>query len=198
MNELLEKDQKISIVPKDFKYSNKGKVLQVMDKCFSIKMQQKPEGILPKKIMEFYSSTKNGTLYFSSTIVKIDEDIVVATIPRKHRFLQRRTFTRVKFTEEMEIKDNSKIYKITSVDLSAGGMKFKTKESLEIDKEYSLNLNLINNVINCNYQPIKIEKSDDSDDGFYTLAGRFKNLNRADRMNIVQFCIRKDIENKNR
>lgn len=195
MNELLEKNQTISIVPKDFKYSNKGKVLQVLDKCFSIEMKQKPEGILPKKIMEFYSSTKNGTLYFSSTIVKVDENVVVVTIPRKHRFLQRRTFTRVKFAEDMKLSDGSKTYQITSVDLSAGGMKFKTKNSLEIDKEYNLSINLVNNVIKCGYQPIKIEKSED---GFYTLAGRFKNLNRADRMSIVQFCIRKDIENKNR
>lgn len=195
MNELLEKGQTISIVPKDFKYSNKGEIIQVLEKCFSIEVKQKPEGILPKKVMEFYSSTKNGTLYFSSTVVKAEGNVVVVTIPRKHRFLQRRAFTRVKFAEEMELNESSKTYQITSIDLSAGGIKFKTKESLDIDKEYSLNLNLINNIIKCTYLPIKIEKNED---GFYTLSGRFKNLNRADRMNIIQFCIRKNIENKNR
>lgn len=195
MNELLEKGQTISIVPQDFRNSNKGEVVQVMDKFFSIEVQHAPEGIVPKKIMEFYSSTKNGTLYFSATIIKVDGDIVIVSIPRKHRFLQRRTFTRVKFIQDVELKLDAKTYKATSLDLSAGGVKLKSEQNLSLDSEYDIYLDLINNSVRCKYLPIKIEKSED---GVYTLAGRFKNLNRADKMKIVQFCIRKDIENKNR
>lgn len=195
MNELLEKGQIISIVPQDFRKSNKGEVVQILDKCFTIEVQHEPEGIQPKKFMEFYSATKNGTLYFSAPIVKIDGNIVVVSIPRKHRFLQRRAFTRVKFMHDLELKLENKVYQATSIDLSAGGVKIKTKSSLSLNNEYDINLDLINNKIKCKYAPIKIEKDED---GIYTLAGRFKNLNRADKMKLVQFCIRKDIENKNR
>jgi c-di-GMP-binding flagellar brake protein YcgR len=196
MNELLEKNQLISIVPQNFKNSNKGKVLDIMNRCFTIKLEHEPKEILPKKIMEFYSPTKNGTLYFSSSIVKVDNDVLVVLMPKKHRFLQRRAFTRIKFIQDLDLKLNGKVLKATSLDLSAGGIKFKTNEHIDLDSEYDLTINLIkDNYIECKYEPLKIEKNDD---GTYILAGRFKNLNRTDRMKIVQFCIRKDIENKNR
>jgi c-di-GMP-binding flagellar brake protein YcgR len=196
MNELLEKNQLISIVPKNFKNSNKGKVLDIMNTCFTLKLEHEPQDLLPKKIMEFYSTTKNGTLYFSSSIVKVDGDVLVVLMPRKHRFLQRRAFTRIKFIQDLDLKLNGKSINASSLDLSAGGIKLKTNEHIELNSEYDLRINLIkDNYINCKYEPLKIEKTDD---GNYILAGRFKNLNKIERMKVVQFCIRKDIENKNR
>ncbi len=195
MNELLKTGQIISVVPQDFKNSNKGEIVQILDKFFTLKMLYEPEGILPKKIMEFYSTTKNGTLYFSSPIIKIDEGLVVVSMPKKHRYLQRRAFTRVKYKQETQLTLNKINYNATSIDLSAGGIKIISDKKMDLDEEYNLNLNILNNNIQCKYQPIKIEKSDDK---HYTLAGRFKNLSRTDKMKLIQFCIRKDIENKNR
>ena len=197
MNELLEKNQLISIVPQNFKNSNKGKIDQIHNKFFTLKLFHKPEGIEPKKIMEFYSPTRNGMLYFNSSIIKIEnDDTIVVTFPRKHRFLQRRTFTRVKFSQDLTIELDNKKYKAESIDISAGGIKFKTNECIDIDGEYNLGMELIScSIINCKYSPIKIEKTDN---GIYTVSGRFKNLTQTDTMKIIQFCIRKDIENKNR
>lgn len=196
MNQLLEKEQVFSIVPQDFKKSNKGKVLDIQDRMFSLEVFHAPDGILPKKLIEFYSQTKNGMLYFTSHVMEINDNILTVSMPRKHRFLQRRAFTRIKFAEIVNLEEGNKAYKAKPVDLSAGGMKLIVEEKLNIDSEYSITLNLSEeNCIKANYQPIKIEKNED---GSYTLSGRFNNLNNTDRMKLIQFCIRKNIENMNR
>lgn len=197
MNQLLEKDQLLSIVPKDFKNSNKGKVTGIEANRFFLETVHLPEGIEPKKVMEFYSQTKHGMLYFTSSIVEMDGNQLVVAMPRKHRFLQRRTFTRVKnFFHELELKLGNESYKITSLDLSAGGMKLKTKENLNIDSNFDLKITLSEGSdVNCKYQPLKIEKNEDDT---YTLSGRFESLTNTDKMKLIQFCMRKEVENVNR
>lgn len=196
MNELLEKNQIISIVPQDFKNSNKGKVIDIQDERFSLEVIHAPEGISPRKLMEFYSQTKNGMLYFISDVEEIDGNILRVSMPRKHRFLQSRAYTRIKFSQDIECKSDDKSYKITALDLSAGGMKLKSTEALDINAEYDLSIKLLGeNYVKCKYEPIKIEKNQS---GFYTLSGRFKNLTNIAKMGIIQFCMRKNIENVNK
>lgn len=196
MSELLEKEQVLSIVPQDYRNSNKGKILDINERNFSLELFHEPIGITPQRIMEFYSSTKNGMLYFTSSAAEINGNILTISIPRKHRFLQRRTFTRVKFIQSLILTSGDKTYNAESVDLSSGGMKLKTDSSINIDDEYNLAIKLLGgSSITCTYQPMKIEKNSD---GTYTLSGRFQNMDNADKMKLTQFCMRKNIENLNR
>lgn len=196
MNELLEKNQVLSVVPQDFRNSNKGKIVDIQDRTFSLKVFHEPIGIIPKKIIEFYSPTKNGVLYFTTHVIEVKDNILDVSIPRRHRFLQRRAFTRIKFSQDMTLELANKSYNIKSFDLSAGGMKIITNEYLDINADYDLCINLLGkHLIKCYYQPIKIEKNEDKS---YTVSGRFQNLTDIDRMKIIQFCIRKNIENMNK
>jgi c-di-GMP-binding flagellar brake protein YcgR len=196
MAELLEKEQVLSVVPQDYTHSNKGKILYINERNFSLELFHAPDGIVPQRVMEFYSSTKNGMLYFTSSAAEINGNTLTVLTPRKHRFLQRRTFTRIKFIQEINLETECKSYKAESVDLSAGGMKLRTNESLNIDSEFDLCVKLLDkSFIECKFQPTKIEKnSDDS----YTLSGRFQNLANSDKMKLTQFCTRKNIEDLNR
>ncbi len=195
MNELLEKNQVLSLVPQNFKNSNKGKVIEIHDEKFLLEMFHDPDGILPKKIQEFYSPTKHGMLFFSSSVSNIEGNVLTVNIPRKHRFLQRRAFTRIKFTKGIECKSGGKLYNVLPIDLSAGGMKLHTTEPFNIDTSYDVELMLLNKNIKCEFKLIRIEKNDDNS---YTLSGRFNNLSNADKMALMQFCMRKSIENANR
>lgn len=196
MAELLEKEQVLSVVPQDYANSNKGKVTQISEREFTLELLHSPEGIIPKHIMEFYSPTPNGMLYFTSSAAEINGNVITVVMPRKHRFLQRRTFTRVKFVQQVKLESDGKNYQAESVDLSVGGMKLKTTEPLYINDEFDLGINLVGETfVKCNFQAIKIEKnSEDS----YTVSGRFQNLSNTDKMKLTQFCIRKNIENMNR
>lgn len=196
MSELVQKEQIISIVPQDFRNANKGKVLNADADRFLVEALHPPKGILLDNLIEFYSQTPNGVLYFVSDVVKIEGNILTVLNPVKHRFLQRRKFTRIKFIQEMDFNLKEQSYPIKTIDLSAGGMRLVTRENIDINSEYDVCIQLSHDqTVNCRFQPIRIEKKDE---GFYTISGRFQNLSNVDRMVLVQFCMNKNMENINK
>ena len=66
MRELVKSDQVVTIVPQDFKNTNRGTVLDVSMEGFRMKLQYQPVGLIINHICDFYSLTDNGYLYFES------------------------------------------------------------------------------------------------------------------------------------
>ena len=195
MRELIKKEQLVTVVPQDFKNSNKGRVLDVDMDGFRMELKYKPEGLIKNHVCDFYSLTDNGYLYFESYIQNLENNVITIANPVKHRFLQRRKFTRIKFMEDLELVFNDTVHKVRTLDLSAGGMKLRTEENIDIEKEYKVTLHLSNEQeVKCKYQLIRVEKGDN---GLYTISGRFTNLSNIDKMTLIQFCMKKDMENKN-
>ena len=193
MRELIKKDQLVTIVPQDFKNSNKGRVIDVNFEGFRMELKYKPEGLIKNHICDFYSLTDNGYLYFESYIKELENNVISIANPVKHRFLQRRKFTRIKFLEDLELIYDNTTHKIRTLDLSAGGMKIRTEENINMDLEYKVSIKLTEEqIVNCKYQLIRMEKGDN---GIYTISGRFTNLSNIDKMTLVQFCMKKDMEN---
>ena len=196
MRELLKKDQIVTIVPHDFKDTNKGKITEVSMEGFKMKLKYVPRGLMQKHICDFYSLTDNGYLYFESYIRELDGNVVAIANPKKHRFLQRRKFTRIKFLENLELGHEDTIHHVRTLDLSAGGMKLKTKENINIEYEYNVTIQLNDEIeVHCKYQLIRVEKCDD---GTYTISGRFTQLSNVDKMSLVHFCMKKSMENDNK
>lgn len=196
MRELLKKDQIVTIVPHDFKDTNKGKITEVSMEGFKMKLKYVPKGLIQKHICDFYSLTDNGYLYFESYIKELDGNIVAIANPKKHRFLQRRKFTRIKFLEDLQLEHEGTVHNVHTLDLSAGGMKLKTTENINIEYEYNVTIKLNDEIeVNCKYQLIRVEKLDD---GTYTISGRFTNLSNVDKMSLVHFCMKKSMENDNK
>ena len=196
MRELIKKEQLVTVVPQDFKNSNKGRVLEVSLEGFRLELKYKPEGLIKNHICDFYSMTDNGYLYFESYIQNIENNVISIANPVKHRFLQRRKFTRIKFIEDLELTFEGISHKVRTLDLSAGGMKLQTTENIDIEKEYKVTINLSNEqVVSCKYQLIRVEKGEN---GLYTISGRFTNQSNIDKMTLIQFCMKKDMENMNK
>lgn len=196
MNELLEKGQIMNIIPSELDEANKGKIIDIKKNGFQVELFHEPKGIAFKNMVEFYSPTKNGVLFFKSGIAEINGKIITVTMPRKHRFLQKRAYTRIKFVKDLIFKLNNKSIKIKSLDLSAGGMKIQTAECLDLNSKYELDLPLLKGqVFKSIFTPIRIEKNDNET---YTLSGRFENITNIDKMALIQFCMRKNLENKNK
>ncbi len=161
-----------------------------------MELKYKPEGLIKNHICDFYSLTDNGYLYFESYIQDVVNNVVTIANPIKHRFLQRRKFTRIKFLENLELVFEDTIHKVRSLDLSAGGMKLRTEENIDIEKEYKISIKLSDEQeVKCKYQLIRVEKGDS---GLYTISGRFTNLSNIDKMTLIQFCMKKDMENLNK
>ena len=135
-------------------------------------------------------------LYFVSDISSIDGNQLTVSMPRKHRFLQRRAFTRIKTKQNLQLSLSGKSFDALLLDLSAGGIKLSTAKSLDIDSQYDLSVKILNGpAVECQFDPIRVIKNDDAT---YTVSGRFKNLSNVDKMALLQFCMRKNIENENR
>ncbi len=196
MRELISKNQRIIMVPHDFKFANKGVITDVAPDYFILELDYAPEGILKSNYCEFYTQTKHGTLYFDSYAKEINGNTLKIASPAKHKFLQRRQYTRIKFVMELELVSNEKLLKITTLDISAGGMKFKTFEHINIDENYKITLPLSEEQnIECKFSPIRIEKN--NDDG-YTVSGRFEYVSSRDKMTLIQYCAKRNIEIKNK
>ena len=196
MRELIKKEQLVTIVPQDFKNSNKGKVLEVSQEGFSMELKYKPEGLIQNHICEFYSMTDNGYLYFESYIQELENNVIKIANPVKHRFLQRRKYTRIKFVEDIDLVYGKETHKARTLDLSAGGMKIQTSENLDIEKEYAVVIKLSNEQeVKCKYQLIRVERGDN---GQYTISGRFVQISNIDKMILVQYCMQKEMEKQNK
>ena len=196
MRELIKNEQLVTIVPQDFKNTNKGRVTDVTADGFTMELKYKPEGLFINHICDFYSFTDNGYLYFESYIKALDNNIISIANPVKHRFLQRRKFTRIKFIEDLQLICGDIVHDIRTLDLSAGGMKITTKDNIDIEKDYNVTIKLSDEQeIKCKYQLIRVEKGDN---GLYTISGRFIALSNIDKMTLVQFCMKKDMERENK
>jgi len=196
MRELIEKDRRITVVPHDIRNANKGTITEVTPDGFTIELDYEPIGMLKHNYCEFYTQTQHGTLYFNSFPKEIENKTVKVASPAKHKYLQRRQYTRIRFLHDLELKNNDKIYKIKSLDISAGGMKFKTNENINIELEYKVTLPLSEiQAVECIFSPIRIEKNND---GGYTLSGRFNYLSNMDKMTLIQYCTKRSIEISNK
>ena len=196
MRELIKNEQQVTIVPQDFKLTNKGRVLDIAPDSFRMELKYKPEGLMINHICDFYSFTDNGYLYFESYIQALENNVITIANPVKHRFLQRRKYTRIKFIEDLELIYKEKTHKIRTLDLSAGGMKIQSSDNIDMEKDYNVSIKLSDEQeIKCKYQLIRVEKGDN---GLYTISGRFISLSNIDKMTLVQFCMKKDMELQNK
>lgn len=196
MRELIEKGQRITMVPANFKFANKGVVTEVFPDGFKLALDYEPEGVLKNNYCEFYTNTSHGTLYFESYAKDIDGNTLRIASPARHKFLQRRKYTRIKFIYDLEISQGENKYKIITLDISAGGMKFKTSENIDIEGKYQVTLPLTETMsVTCTYLPIRIERGED---GMYTHSGRFEFVENRDRMTLIQYCTKRSIEINNK
>lgn len=196
MRELVAEGQKAIIIPPDYKYANKGVVTAVSASDFTLELEYEPEHILLNTYCEFYTQTKHGKLYFDSFAKSINGKTLVIASPAKHKFLQRRQYTRIKYMHDLEMKYDGKAYRIKTLDISAGGMKIHTEEKIDIEGNYEISLPISDaSSVNCTFQPIRIEKSDESG---YTVSGQFIYNTNHDKMVLTQFCAKRNVEIKNK
>ena len=198
MRELIEKEQRVTMIPADFKFANKGTVTEVKPDGFTLLLDYPADGILKDTYCEFYAESSHGTLYFESFAKEINNDNRTLEIssPARHKFLQRRKFTRIKYVHDIQLYLDDKSYNIKTLDISAGGMKFKTESNIDIEGKYTVCLPLTKDlIVECYYKPIRIERTDD---GKYIHSGRFEYKQNLDRMTMIQYCTKRSIEIKNK
>ena len=196
MRELVSEGQQAIIIPPDYKYANKGVVTSVSAGDFTLELEHEPEHIMVNTYCEFYTQTKHGKLYFDSFAKSIEGKKLVIASPAKHKFLQRRQFTRVKYLHDLDMNYDGKTCKIHTLDISAGGMKIHTNDKIDIEGRYTISVPISDTKsVECIFLPIRIEKANE---GGYTISGQFEYNSSHDKMIVTQFCAKRNVEIKNK
>jgi len=196
MRELIEKDRQILVVPHDFKCANKGIITDVQPDKFTVELEYDAQGFMKHNYCEFYTNTTHGTLSFNSYPLSIEGKKIVIASPAKHKFLQRRQYTRVKYNHNLKMGVNDTELDIITLDVSAGGMKLTTNSNVDIEAEYKVSLPLSSaQTVNCTFSPIRIEKKNE---GGYLVSGRFLYASNIDKMTLIQYCAKRSIEIRNK
>ncbi len=195
MRELVVEGQEIIIIPQNFRFANKGKVTSVSARDFTLDLEYEADGIMKNNFCEFYTQTPHGKLYFDSYAKDINGKTLLIANPAKHKFLQRRQYTRVKYIQELNLNSNDTSFNIKTVDISAGGLKFTSDKNIDIDSSYEVAIPVENDkFVNCIFQPLRIEKRE----GIYTVSGQFFYKSSYEKMLLTQYCEKRSVEIKNK
>ncbi len=191
-NEIVE-NKEFYILSRSIDNATKCKVINVSEEYLDVKLDIKGKYEVDESV-ELFAITKKGQLYFETIVKNVNDDIVSMWFPINYRYLQRREYSRINLQKDVTLKKGEKEIGAKIVDLSAGGFKVITSEQLDLLTEYSFQINIDNEVANCNFEPIRIELNGDK----FVSSGRFNNISSRDRIALVQYCFRKQIENSNK
>ena len=176
MKSLLKKNQNVSILPEDVHGAATGTVIKALKEHLEIAVPE-PELSFYKNgaDIELFAPAQEGMLYLRSTVEDIQDNILKIKSTDAYEILQRREFTRIPLEKNIKLKDED----ITChcLDISAGGMKLETDKELDTEKD-------------------RITKN--KKNGKYIVSGRFVLLKNIDKIAVVQFCFKKEAENKNK
>lgn len=191
-NQILE-NKEFNIISRSIDNASKCTVINVSEDCFTVKLHNNYKYEKDESV-ELFTMTSKGQLYFETIIKDVDKTNVSIWFPLSYKYLQRREFTRIQTEQEITLKDKNKSIPAQISDISAGGLKVTTKEQLQLLKEYKISMNIENKIVETVFEPIRIETSPK---GFIS-SGRFNDISNYDRIALVQYCFRKQIENSNK
>ena len=201
MRKLLKKNQKIFMAPENIKGALSTTIKKVTTKSIEVEIDKKDLKYYKKdNKIEMFTIVDAGMLYFKPTVTEVlkEDNIIKVEYDKKtYDLLQRREFSRVEIQKEFKLFDtDNKEYVCVSVDISAGGMKFVTEAPLTPIKDYLIEFSLDSGIpIRCFFKPIRVDGIESKKSVQKNIvSGRFIALKNIDKIAIVQFCFRKEME----
>lgn len=193
MKQQIVKDKEFFIISRSIDNASKCKIIEASEDCFKVKLET-PQKYEISETVELFSTTKNGQLYFETIVKDVQDDVISIWLPITHKYLQRREFTRIQSNDKISLQQGNDEYAAKIIDISAGGLKVETINQLELLTDYQTKIQIDKKVINCIFEPIRIEALQNH----FISSGRFKEMQNTDRILLVQYCFRKQIEISNK
>lgn len=204
MKKYFKKNQKISVVPSNIKGASNTKISTMNTSDFEVKISDNDiQYFTEGEGIEIFTIIDAGILYLKSLILSVDFEnkiIKIAYDKEKQEILQRREYTRVDFAKEFTLTDTvtKEAFVCTGIDISAGGIKLVTTAHLNTSCDYQIEFTLENSIpIKCFFRPIRVlaEKGKKTQN---TVSGKFVALKNIDKIAIVQYCFKKNMEFTNK
>lgn len=191
-NQILE-NKEFNIISRSIDNATTCSVVDVNEDCFTVKLHRNYKYEKDESV-ELFTMTSKGQLYFETIVKEVNEDKVSVWFPLSYKYLQRREYSRIQTEQEIDLEYKGNKITARISDISAGGLKVITTEQLGLLQEYKILISVENKSIETIFEPIRIETTTK---GFVS-SGRFKDISNYDRIALVQYCFRKQIENSNK
>jgi len=198
MNFLLESGKDFKIIPGQFENSTSidienvneselGAVLKYLSETEAASYQEGGE-------VEVFGLTNEGLIYFTTEILSRSGANLVLKVPKEHKNIQRREYSRVITDSKIELLSRANA-EIKTLDISAGGVRLALNFELKASEEHPVLIKLTNNAeINCNIQIIRT----DTEGGEFVTSARFTNIKSIDRIALVQYTFKALTEEENK
>lgn len=195
MKNYIYRDKEFKILSKTVDNATKCMITDVFDDGFSVELYTE-EDYKTNESVELYSITDMGLLYFETIVKEIQGRVLRLWAPPTYKFLQRREYTRVPINKDLVlVSQTGEEIMVSLLDISAGGLKLASPKQLELSSLYDIELELERNKkIICKFQPVRMEVNPQ----VYIVSGRFQLLTNVDRVWLVQFCFKKQLEENNK
>lgn len=174
----------------------KSKIQDVEDDTISIYLPSAEGRYLPLEIGEetqiFYYGDRDKVFSFKCKVVKrgTQGNVRLLTMGKPYDIerIQRRNFVRVSYIETVlygvnEDEEDITYKKATLLDLSGGGLRFKTSEKLEKEELITLRLKYYDDVL---YLKSKVVRRNMNDTGDYTYGVEFIDISDISREKIIR------------
>ena len=204
MKELLKSTNDFKIIPNNFKSSGTFKVINIDDNEIKAELildnAEELKDYNSDENVEVFGVNKVGLVYFETKITSKEGNIITLAATNDYSIIQRREYSRVGLTQGKVIfKDIAPDIVLNVEDISAGGIKIICSQPLEIDKQYSIEILLSNNMkIECSLQPVRISETQNEDKKTYIISGKFVDLENVDRIVLVQYAFKIKMEEQNK
>ena len=184
---MLKLNQKIKIVPENIKDSTSGTITAINEEQIKVKLNSIKA--LESQNVEIYINEVNCLLCFKTQVTGQDNDTIMFPYPQHIQNIQRREYRRIEINLPIECQNNNENFQAESINISGGGIKLKTLKNIKSTKNISIKLPL-GNGIKTDLEVLNTESLND----FFTASGWFKNINNTDRIYLIQYCFKKELE----
>lgn len=193
MRNQITKGKEFNILSRSIDNATRCTVNEVNEDCFTVKLQ-KDGKYETDETVEMFAMTNPGQIYFETIVKEKNEDKLTLWFPITYKYLQRREYTRIPEAKKIKLVQNEEIIDGKIEDISAGGLKIIVKKQLKLLSLYSSVIEIDNEKVKCSFEPIRIEANGE----VFIISGRFKEISNHDRIALVQYCFKKQIENSNK
>jgi len=200
MKNILGTIKDFKIIPNNFKSAGEFELISNDENEFKIKLnlldKTELEDYKAGGSVEIFGVNNVGLIYFETTILKKEDDILTLAMTSDYSVIQRREYSRVNLEQgRIVLKDMADNFIQTVEDISAGGVKLICNQPLSLDKAYEAEVILSNNMkIDCSIQPVRVVENG----GKYIISCKFINLENVDRIVLVQYAFKIKMEEQNR
>ena len=199
MENHFNKDTLFYIIPEDIQYSSTFKYAEKDEYNLIFNNNDKIFHADPNDEIEVFSNSINGILYFKSYVISYENERLTIKNPTEMELIQRRENVRIPICETIYLTDaDNKEISANIIDLSVGGLKISVKEQLIIKKEYISVLNFDNLNLKFKFIPLRIACEENVKTESYIISGQIFLESPKDKIELVQYCYKKQFEKNNR